>query len=111
MALDKIDYGTERKLLIGGGFHFPDWLGLIAIAAVQVFVLLLLIPLPLVAPVLCLLSFVMACCVTLYALSTHARRDAVGPAVWNVACTLTLIWIVAAVLSKPAHVLAWFDRL
>jgi hypothetical protein len=111
MALEKMEYGSGRKFIIGGRFRFQDWLGLIAIATAQFFVLLLLIPLPLVLPVLCLLSFVMACGVALYALSTNASRDAQGLAIWNIAYAFTLIWIVAGVMSKPRHVLEWFDNL
>jgi hypothetical protein len=64
-----------------------------------------------VPPVLCLLSFVMACGVALYALSTNASRDAQGHAIWNIAYAFTLIWIVAGVMSKPTHLLKWFDTL
>ncbi len=30
-------------------------------------------------------------------------------AIWNIAYAFALIWIVAAVMSKPRHVLDWFD--
>jgi hypothetical protein len=111
MALEKIEYRSERKFVIGDRFRLQDWLGLIAIVAAQLFVLLLLIPPPLVLPVLSLLSFVMACGAALYALSTNASRDAQGRAIWNIAYAFTWIWIVAAVMSKPKHVLDWFDNL
>ena len=69
MALWKMEYGSERKFAIDDLFAFPrTWLGLIAIAAAPAFVLLLLIPLPLVPPVLSIVSFVIACGVALYAL-------------------------------------------
>ena len=111
MALDKMEYGAARQFAIGGRFRLQDWLGLIAIVAAQLFVLLLLIPPPLVLPVLSLLSFVTACGVALYALSIHANRDAQGVAIWNIAYAFAWIWIVAAVMSKPKHVLEWFDTL
>jgi len=111
MALEKMEYGSGRRFVIGGRFRLQDWIGLIAIATAQVFVLLLLIPLPLVLPVLSLMSFVMACGVALYALSTNASRDAQGLAIWNIAYAFTWTWIVAGVMSKPRHVLEWFDNL
>ena len=111
MALEKIEYGPGRKFAVGGGFRFQDWYGLIAIAAAQLFVLLLLVGPPLAAPVISLLAFVMACGVALYALATHASRDAQGVTIWNIAYACTWIWIVAAVMSKPRHVLDWFDNL
>jgi hypothetical protein len=111
MALEKMEYGSERKFVIGDGFRFQDWLGLIAIAIVQVFVLLLLVPRPLVLPVLSLLSFVIACSAALYARSIHASRDAQGQTIWNVAYVFAWVWVVAAVMSKPKHVLDWFDNL
>jgi hypothetical protein len=111
MALEKMDYGSERKFVIGDGFRFQDWLGLIAIAIVQVFVLMLLVPRPLVLPVLSLLSFVIACGVALYARATDANRDAQGLGIWNIAYVFAWIWIVAGVMSKPRHVLDWFDNL
>jgi hypothetical protein len=111
MALEKIEYGSERKFVTGSRFCFEDWFGLIAIAVAQVFVLLLWIPPLLVPPVLSLLSFVMACGVALYALSTNANRDAQRRAIWNIAYAFTLIWIVAGVMSKPTHLLKWFDTL
>jgi hypothetical protein len=111
MALEKMEYRSERKFVIGDRFRFQDWFGLIAIAAAQLFVLLLLIPPLLVLPAISLLSFVIACGVALYALSTNASRDAQGLAIWNIAYAFAWIWIVAGVMSKPRHVLDWFDNL
>jgi hypothetical protein len=111
MAIGKIEYGPERKFALDGQLHLPDWLGLMAIVAAPAVVLVLLLPLPLVPPVLSLLSFVFACAAALYALSIHANRDARGAAIWNIACAFALLWIVAGVMSKPRHVLEWFDAL
>ena len=111
MALEKMEYGAERKFAIGDHFRFQDWFGLIAIAAAQLFVLMVLIPRPLVLPVLSLLSFVIACGAALYALSTNASRDAQGQTIWNIAYVFAWIWVVAGVMSKPKHVLDWFDNL
>jgi hypothetical protein len=111
MALEKIDYGPERKFVLDGRLHFPDWLGLIAIVAAPAVVLVLLLPLPLAPPVISLLSFVSACGFALYALATNANRDARGASIWNIAWAFAVIWIVAGLMSKPRHVLDWFESL
>jgi hypothetical protein len=111
MALGKIEYGSQPKFALDTLFRLPDWLGLVAIVAAPAVVLVLLIPLPLVPPAFSLLSFVSACGFALYALSTNANRDARGAAVWNVAYAFAFIWIVAGAMSKPRHVLDWFDSL
>jgi hypothetical protein len=111
MALKKMGYGSERKFSIDDRFCFLDLVGLIAIAAAPAFVLLLLIPLPLVPPVLSILSLVIACAVALYALFTKASRDAQGVTIWDIAHAFTFIWIVAGMMSNPKHLLDWFDNL
>jgi hypothetical protein len=111
MALWKMEYGSERKFVIDDPFRLLDIVGLIAIATAPAFVLLLLIPLPLVLPVLSILSFTIACGAALYALFTKASRDAQGVAIWDIAGAFTFIWIVAGILSNPRHVLDWFDNL
>jgi hypothetical protein len=81
------------------------------IATSPAFVLRLLIPLPLVPPVLCILSFVIACSLALTALFTKASRDAQGVTIWNIAYAFTFIWIIAGMMSNPMHLLDWFDTL
>ena len=111
MALWKIEYGSERKLAVRESFRILDLVGLIAITATPALVLLLLIPLPLVPPVLSILSFVIACGVALYALVTEARRDAPGVAIWDIASAFIFTWIVTGMMSNPKHLLDWFDSL
>ena len=111
MTLWKMEYGSGRKFAIGDRFRFLDLAGLIAIATAPAFVLLLLIPLPLVPPVLSILSFVIACGVALYALFTKASRDTHGIATWDIAGAFAFIWIAAAIISNPVHLLDWFDNL
>jgi hypothetical protein len=111
MALGGMEYGSERKFVIEGPFRRLAPVGLIAIATAPALVLLLLIPLPLVPPVLSILSFVIACGAALYAIFTRASREAQGVTIWNIAYTFTFIWIVAGVMSKPRHLLDWFDNL
>jgi hypothetical protein len=111
MALRKMEYGSERRFVIDDPFRFLDLVGLIAIATAPAFLLLLLIPLPLVPPVLSILSFVIACGVALYALFTKASRDAQGVTIWDFAYAFTFIWIVAGMMSNPKRLLDWFDNL
>ena len=111
MALWKMEYGSERKLVVDEPFRFLDLVGLIAIATAPALVLLLLIPLTLVPPVLSILSFVIACGVALYALFTKARRDVPGVAIWDIAGAFIFIWIVTGMMSNPKHLLDWFDSL
>ena len=111
MALWKTEYGPESKFAIDVSSRFLDLAGLIALAAAPAFVLLLLVPLPLVPPVLSVLSFVIACAAALYALVTKASRDAPGVSIWDVAGTFTFIWIVSGIISNPMHLLDWLDNL
>jgi hypothetical protein len=111
MALRTMECAPERKFVIEDRRRFLDLVGLIAIATTPAFVLLLLIPLPLVPPVLSLLSLVIACGVALYALITKASRDAQGVTIWDIAYAFAFIWLVAGKISNPKHLLDWFDSL
>jgi hypothetical protein len=111
MAFGNVEYGAGRKFAIARRFRFPDPVGLLAIAAAPAVVLFFLVPLPLVPPVLSLLSLVMACGVALYARITKASRDGHGATIWNISYGFAFIWIVAAKMSDPKHVLDWFDTL
>jgi hypothetical protein len=111
MALRTMECASERKFVIEDRLRFLDRFGLIAIATAPAFVLLLLIPLPLVPPVLSILSLVIACGVALYALITKASRDAQGVTIWDIAYAFAFIWLVAGKMSNPKHLLDWFDSL
>ena len=111
MALSKTESGPESKFAIDVSSRSLDLAGLIAIATAPAFVLLPLVPLPLVPPVLSVLSFVIGCGAALYALVTKASRDAPGVSIWDVAGAFTFIWIVSGIISNPLHLLDWFDNL
>jgi hypothetical protein len=66
---------------------------------------------PLVPPVFSILSFMIACSVAMYALSTKANHHTQGSTIWNIAYAFTLTWIVAGIMSNPKHVFDWFDNL
>ena len=111
MALWKMEYGSERNFAIDYPLRFLSLAGLVAIATAPALVLLFLIPLPLVLPVLSILSFTIACGAALYALFTKASRSVQGVAIWDVAGAFAFIWIAAGILSNPRHLLDWFDSL
>lgn len=111
MALGNMEYASERKFVVEDRSRFLGQVGLIAIAAAPAFVLLFVIPLPLVPPVLSILSLVMACGVALYALITKASRDTQSATIWDLAYAFAFTWIVAGKMSNPKHLLDWFDSL
>lgn len=77
---------------------------LIAAAATLSLLLVQSAPLPLVMPVLSLVSFLVAGVVALFAICSGADRHASGITPWNVAGGAALIWVVAGMLSRPEHV-------
>ena len=111
MALRKMEGGSEGKFVFEIPLRFRGLIGLIAMTAAPAFMLFLLIPARLVPPVFSILSFVIACSVAMYALSTKANRDAQGSTIWNIAYAFTFTWIVAGMMSNPKHVFDWFDNL
>ena len=111
MALRKMESGSDRKFAIEIPLRFQSRIGLIAVTTAPAFVLFLLIPAPLVPPVFSILSFMIACSVAMYALSTKANHHTQGSTIWNIAYAFTLTWIVAGIMSNPKHVFDWFDNL
>ena len=91
--------------------HHLAQLALIATAAAPGLLLLSCVPLPLVLPLLSIVSFVIACTVTLFAHYFGADNHAKGITAWSLAAVFALIWIVAAKISDPVHVVRLFDRL
>jgi hypothetical protein len=91
--------------------HHLAQVALIATAAAPGLLLLSCVPLPLVLPLLSIVSFVIACTVTLFAHYSGADNHAKGFTTWSVAAAFALIWIVAAKFSDPVHVVRFFDRL
>ena len=98
MALGNVEYGSGRKFAFARRFRFPDLAGSVAIATAPALLLILLIPLPLVPPVVSILSLVIACGVALYALITKASRDVQGVTIWDIAYAFAFIWIVTSAL-------------
>jgi hypothetical protein len=84
---------------------------LIVTAAAPVLLLVCLIPLPLVPPVLSIVSFMIAGIIALFARYSGVDRHAPGMTLWDVAGVFTLIWIGAAMISDPKHVIQFIDHL
>jgi hypothetical protein len=84
---------------------------MIALAAAAGLLLLWLIPLPLVMPAICMVSFANAVLLALWVYCSGTDRQADGITLWDVGGIFALLWIGAGILSKPEHVVQLFDRM
>jgi hypothetical protein len=111
MAIWRVEQGPTRKFVLTDRAQLLDWIALIAVAAAPGFLLILFIPLPLVLPVLSIISFILACSIALFAHCSRDRRGAPTQVLWDLACAFTFVWIVSGLTSNPRHLLDWFDQL
>jgi hypothetical protein len=84
---------------------------LVAVVAAPVLLLFWLVPLPLVLPVLSIMSFMIAGIVALVAHYSGIDRRAPSVSAWDIAAVFTLIWIVAGMMSGTKQFVELFDRL
>jgi hypothetical protein len=84
---------------------------LIALAVASGFLLVWLVPHPLVLPTLSIVSLTVAGVIALLAYHSGADRHADGITPWDVAGVFALIWVVAGMLSEPEQVVQLFDHL
>ena len=91
--------------------RYNDLAALVIIAAAPGLLLLWLIPLPLVLPVLSIMSFMIAGIAALVARYCGIDRHAPGVSAWDVAGLYTLIWIIAGMMSGTRQFTELFDRL
>jgi len=107
-------WNTERRSEPQFTFHVParyvDRAVLVVIAATPALLLAWLMPLPLVLPVLSIVSFLIACIAALFAHYSGIDRHAPGITLWNVAAVFTLIWIGAGMIGGPRHIVQLFDQ-
>jgi hypothetical protein len=110
MTLWKIERGANQKFVIDDPTCFLDLVALLAIATAPGLFLVMLIPLPLVLPVLSVVSFVAACGIAVFAHFSETRR---GPSLvqWELACAFAFVWLAAGVMGNPRTLLDWFDSL
>jgi hypothetical protein len=108
-------WNTERRSKPQFALHVPvrylDWATLVAIVAIPALLLVWLIPLPLVLPVLSIVSFLIACIAALFAHYSGIDRHAPGITLWKFAAVFTLIWIGAGMIGGPKQIVQLFDQL
>jgi hypothetical protein len=111
MTLWKTERGSAPLFTPDAPARHLDAAALVVIAAAPGLLLLWLVPLPLVLPVLSILSFVIAGVVALMAHYSGIDRRAPGISAWDVAALFTLIWIIAGMISGAKPFAELFDRL
>ena len=111
MALWKSEHSSAYGFTLRSPGQHLDLAVLIAPAAAAGLVLVWLVPLPLVLPVLSIVSFTVAGIVALFAYYSGADRHADGITPWDVAGVFALIWVGAGMLSGPEHVVQLFDHI
>jgi len=84
---------------------------LAVIGAAPALLLLCLVPLPLVLPVLSIVSFAIAGVVALVAHYCAIDRRTPGLSAWDIVAVFTLIWIGAGMMSGAKPLVELFDRL
>jgi len=111
MTLWKTERGSAPLFTSDAPARHLDVAALVVIAAAPGLLLLWLIPLPLVLPVLSIMSFMIAGVVALVAHYSGIDRRAPGISAWDVAALFTLMWITAGMMSGTKHFAELFDRL
>jgi hypothetical protein len=111
MALLNTQHGPAHQFALYVPPQHLDLVALIATAAAPGLLLLWWAPLPLVLPLLSIVSFMVAVICGLYAHFSGANRRAKGITPWSVTAVFTLIWIVAGMFSDPRHLAQLFDHL
>ena len=111
MALWKTERRSEPPFTLHVPARYLDRATLVAIGATPALLLVWVIPLPLVLPVLSIVSFLIACIAALFAHYSEIDRHAPGVTLWNIAAVFTLIWIGAGMIGGPKHIVQLFDQL
>jgi hypothetical protein len=111
MALLNTEHSPVHQFTLYVPPQQMDLVALVATAATPGLLLLWWAPLPLVLPLLSIVSFMVAVICGLYAHFSGANRRAEGITPWSVTAVFTLIWIVAGMISDPRHLAQLFDHL
>ena len=111
MALWKSEHSPGYEFTLHSSGHRLDLPVLIATAAAPGLLLVWWVPLPLVLPVLSIVSFTVAGIIALYAYYSGADRHAAGITPWDVAGAFALIWIGAGMFSEAEHVVQLFGHI
>ena len=108
MALWKSEHSSAYGFTLRSPGQHLDLAVLIAPAAAAGLVLVWLVPLPLVLPVLSIVSLAVAGTAALFAYYSGADRHADGITPWDVAGVFAWICSGAGMLSEPEHVVQLF---
>lgn len=111
MTLWKTERGFAPVGLPKASARYLDLAGLVLVVAAPGLLLLWLVPLPLLLPILSIISFVMAGVAALVAHYCGIDRDAPGVSAWDIAAVFTLIWISAGMMGGTKQFGELFDRL
>jgi hypothetical protein len=111
MTLWKTERAFSPRLTVSARSRNLDTAALAVIVAAPAILLLWLIPLPLVLPVLSIVSFAIAGVVAIIAHYSGIDRRAPGVSAWDVAALFTVIWIGAGMLGGVKQFGDLFERL
>jgi hypothetical protein len=111
MTLWKTERAFSPLLTESARSRSLDAAALAVIVATPAILLLWLIPLPLVLPVLSIVSFAIACVVAIIAHYSGIDRRAPGVSAWDIAALFTVIWIGAGMLGGVKQFGDLFERL
>lgn len=111
MTLWKAERASSTLFSLNVPARHLDLAALVIIAAAPAVVLIWLIPLPLVLPVLSIVSFAIAGVAAVAAHCCGIDRRAPGVSAWDIAAVFTLIWIGAGMMGGSKHFIELFDRL
>jgi hypothetical protein len=95
----------------GGRAQYLDIAALIGLAAAPGILFVWLMPLPFVPPVICVVSFLIACVFAWFAYHIGAGQRAAQAAARDVAGIFTLLWVGAGLASDHAHLIQFFELL
>src|SRR5260370_1040360 len=111
MTLWRTERGSAPLFTPNALARYLDLAGLVVIVAAPGLLLLWLVPLPLVLPILSIMSFVIAGVAALVAHYSGIDRHAPSVSAWDIAAVFTLIWIGAGMMSGTKQFVELFDRL
>lgn len=102
MTIWKTEHYRSAPKERGAGWYL-DLAALIGIVTAPGLFCTWLMPLPFLLPVICVMSFLIACSFAAFALYTRADRRSAEVTAWDVAALSTLVWIGAGFASNPAY--------
>jgi hypothetical protein len=111
MTLWKTERAFSPPLTAGARSRNLDMASLAVIVAAPAILLLWLIPLPLVLPVLSIVSFMIAGIIAIIAHYCGIDRRSPGVSAWDVAALFTVIWIGAGMIGGAKQFVELFERL